>query len=74
LIETVSEYVSKILINYLTYYNNSTVRGTTFMSTTFKIIENHIENTKTSPKKSVALASSHLSPTSNAFDSEDEID
>lgn len=44
------------------------------MSTTFKIIENHIENTKTSPKKSVALASSHLSPTSNAFDSEDEID
>lgn len=42
------------------------------MSTTFKIIENHIENSKTSPKKSVVLSSAHLSPSSRAHDTDEE--
>lgn len=43
------------------------------MSTSFKIIENHIENSKTSPKKSFAISSSkHLSPSSKAQDSNDD--
>lgn len=42
------------------------------MSTTFKIIENHIENSKTSPKKSFIVTSSqHLSPSSKALESDD---